>query len=78
MNTRDTLRLNPAEAVESITEALLRQVGRLRRSGIVVAMSGGVDNAVGAATGPVARRAGVLHSPFPRVRARASSSSLPG
>jgi len=49
MNTRDTLRLDPAKTVAAITEALRRQVGALRRSGIVVAMSGGVDSAVGAA-----------------------------
>lgn len=49
MHTHDSLGLDPAETVAGITAALRHQVGVLRRSGIVVAMSGGVDSAVGAA-----------------------------
>lgn len=49
MHAHDPLGLDPAATVAVITAALRRQVGVLRRSGIVVAMSGGVDSAVGAA-----------------------------
>jgi NAD+ synthase len=46
----DRLRLDPAAAVREIVEALRRHVGDpLRRSGLVVAISGGVDSSVCAA-----------------------------
>ena len=46
----DRLRLDAGRAAEEIAAALRRQVGQeLRRSGIVVAMSGGVDSSVCAA-----------------------------
>jgi len=44
------LQLNPAEATERITATLRQQVGEtLRRRGLVVAMSGGIDSSVCAA-----------------------------
>src|SRR3990170_735362 len=47
---RDWLRLDPVVAVERITEAVRTQVGDLlRRRGLVVGMSGGVDSSVCAA-----------------------------
>lgn len=46
----EQLRLNPAQATQAIAEALRQQVGTvLRRSGLVVAMSGGIDSSVCAA-----------------------------
>jgi NAD+ synthase len=46
----DQLRLDPAAATERISTTLRRQVGQeLRRSGLVVAMSGGIDSSVCAA-----------------------------
>jgi len=46
----EQLRLDPARATQAITEALRQQVGTvLRRSGLVVAMSGGIDSSVCAA-----------------------------
>lgn len=45
--TDDLLRLDPAEAVRRIAEALRLQLGDvLRRRGLVVAMSGGLDSSV--------------------------------
>ena len=49
MNTKaaEVLRLDPADATERIVEALRLQVGELlKRRGLVVAMSGGVDSSV--------------------------------
>ena len=77
MNTRDTLRLDPAKTVAAITEALRRQVGALRRSGIVVAMSGGVDSAVGAALAAAAvGPARVLGLALPERESEAESVTL--
>jgi len=46
----EQLRLDPAQATHAIAEALRQQVGTvLRRSGLVVAMSGGIDSSVCAA-----------------------------
>jgi len=46
----EQLRLDPTRATHEIAEALRRQVGTvLRRSGLVVAMSGGIDSSVCAA-----------------------------
>ena len=46
----EQLRLDPARATQAIVEALRQQVGTvLRRSGLVVAMSGGIDSSVCAA-----------------------------
>jgi NAD+ synthase len=46
----EQLRLDPARATHEIAEALRHQVGTvLRRSGLVVAMSGGIDSSVCAA-----------------------------
>ena len=46
----EQLRLDPARATHEIAEALRQQVGTvLRRSGLVVAMSGGIDSSVCAA-----------------------------
>ena len=46
----ERLRLNGARVTQEISDALRRQVGQvLRRSGVVVAMSGGVDSALCAA-----------------------------
>lgn len=43
----DLLRIDPAEVTERVVEALRRQVGELlRRRGLVVAISGGVDSSV--------------------------------
>jgi NAD+ synthase len=50
MNSADPLALDPAVAVERIVDALRLHVGEvLRRRGLVVAMSGGVDSSVCAA-----------------------------
>jgi len=54
------LQLNPAEATERITATLRQQVGEtLRRRGLVVAMSGGIDSSVCAAL--AARAVGAGH-----------------
>src|SRR2546425_12982162 len=54
------LQLNPAEATERIAATLRQQVGEtLRRRGLVVAMSGGIDSSVCAAL--AARAAGAGH-----------------
>ncbi len=46
----EQLRLDPARATQAIAEALRQQIGTvLRRSGLVVAMSGGIDSSVCAA-----------------------------
>jgi len=46
----EQLRLDPAQTTQAIAEALREQVGTvLRRSGMVVAMSGGIDSSVCAA-----------------------------
>ena len=50
MSLASGLQLNPAEATERITATLRQQVGEtLRRRGLVVAMSGGIDSSVCAA-----------------------------
>ena len=49
-NAMTKLRLDPAEATRRICDALQREVGQvLKRRGLVVAMSGGVDSSVTAA-----------------------------
>ncbi|PYO40695.1 MAG: NAD(+) synthase, partial [Gemmatimonadetes bacterium] len=50
MSLASGLQLNPAEATERIAATLRQQVGEtLRRRGLVVAMSGGIDSSVCAA-----------------------------
>lgn len=77
MDTYDSLTLDPAETVAIITGALRRHVGALRRSGIVVAMSGGVDSAVGAALAAAAVGASrVLGLALPERESEAESVTL--
>ncbi|PYO40851.1 MAG: NAD(+) synthase [Gemmatimonadetes bacterium] len=60
MSLASGLQLNPAEATERITATLRQQVGEtLRRRGLVVAMSGGIDSSVCAAL--AARAVGAGH-----------------
>ncbi|HXJ31915.1 MAG TPA: hypothetical protein VNG35_14815 [Gemmatimonadales bacterium] len=86
MNTRDTLRLDPAmtSEAESVTLACewATTLGIDFKAEDITATLERCKLArrhrPAHATVPGARRAGVLHSSFPRVQARASSSSLPG
>ena len=49
-NTTDCSRLDPVAEVDNIANALRDQVGTvLRRCGLIVAMSGGIDNSLCAA-----------------------------
>ena len=60
MSLASGLQLNPAEATERIASTLRQQVGEtLRRRGLVVAMSGGIDSSVCAAL--AARAVGPSH-----------------
>ena len=47
--TKDSLNLDCAEAVESITKAIRKLLASFRRRGLVVALSGGIDSSVTAA-----------------------------
>jgi NAD+ synthase len=50
MGIREALELDPAEATRTITEAIREQVlGTLRRRGVVIGLSGGIDSSVSAA-----------------------------
>jgi NAD+ synthase len=49
MFSKDSLRLDPASAVERITQAIREQVGRMRRRGVVLGLSGGIDSSVSCA-----------------------------
>jgi NAD+ synthase len=46
---RDTLKLNGAEEIEKIGSALRQALGRMRRRGLVVGLSGGIDSSVSCA-----------------------------
>ncbi len=74
----EQLRLDPARATHAIAEALRQQIGTvLRRSGLVVAMSGGIDSSVCAALAVQAvGRARVLGLALPEKESDGESLAL--